>query len=253
MKRRPPNAAFGLLGGARAEHDQQPDREDQRPEQDHRLAQQQLELGDEQAREAAAPLLRRLACGGRVASSSRLRRRCGAASSASASAVSATKASSSVDCSTRVCSGTIRSCTSSAITAATTSPSALDHDAAALLAGPRAPPGSARSWSRSSAGRCPEADPLAESGAEVGGGVDRADAAVVQQRDAVAEILGLLHEVRDEDHRQALVADALDQLPGLATRLRVEAGRQLVEDRELRDGRPARARSTGAGAGRRRG
>ena len=59
-------------------------------------------------------------------------------------------------------------------------------------------------------------------------------AAVVQQRDAVAEVLGLLHEVGDEDHGQALVADALDQLPGLATRLRVEARRQLVEDRQLR-------------------
>ena len=55
----------------------------------------------------------------------------------------------------------------------------------------------------------------------------------MQQRNAVAEILGLLHEVRDEDHRHALVADALDQLPGLATRLRVEAGGQLVEDRQL--------------------
>ena len=56
----------------------------------------------------------------------------------------------------------------------------------------------------------------------------------MQQRDAVAEVLGLLHEVGDEDHRHTLVADAVDQLPGLATRLRVKAGGQLVEDRELR-------------------
>ena len=39
--------------------------------------------------------------------------------------------------------------------------------------------------------------------------------------------------VRDEDHGHALVADAGDQLPRLAARLRIEAGGELVEDREL--------------------
>ena len=38
----------------------------------------------------------------------------------------------------------------------------------------------------------------------------------------------------DEEDGDAPVADRLDELPGLATRLRVEARRQLVEDRDLR-------------------
>ena len=50
----------------------------------------------------------------------------------------------------------------------------------------------------------------------------------------VGEPLGLLHQVRDEEDGHAAIADRLDQVPRLAAGLRVEPGRQLVEDRDLR-------------------
>ena len=59
-------------------------------------------------------------------------------------------------------------------------------------------------------------------------------AAVVHHGDAVAEPLGLVHVVRDEDDRRAAVAGKLDQLPGLAARDRIEPLGQLVEEDELR-------------------
>ena len=55
-----------------------------------------------------------------------------------------------------------------------------------------------------------------------------------EHRDAVGEALGLLHQVRDQQDGDATVADARDELPGLAARLRVEARRELVEDRHAR-------------------
>ena len=58
-------------------------------------------------------------------------------------------------------------------------------------------------------------------------------AAAVDDGDPIGEALGLLHEVRDQQDGHAPVADRLDQLPRLAAGLRVEAGRQLVEDRDL--------------------
>ena len=75
--------------------------------------------------------------------------------------------------------------------------------------------------------RCPAA------GGEPGRGVDRDDPAVVEQRDPVAQALGLLHEVRDEDDRHALVSDALDQRPRVTPGLGIESGGELVEHREL--------------------
>src|SRR6185436_21019740 len=51
------------------------------------------------------------------------------------------------------------------------------------------------------------------------------DAAVVDDGDAVAQALGLLHQVRRQEHGFAAIADAADEIPDRAARLRVEAGR----------------------------
>ena len=59
-------------------------------------------------------------------------------------------------------------------------------------------------------------------------------AAVAEDRDAIGEPLGLLHQVGDEQDGHAAIADRLDEVPGLAARLRVEPGRELVEDRDPR-------------------
>ena len=68
---------------------------------------------------------------------------------------------------------------------------------------------------------------------ERGWAVDREHVAAVQQGDAVAEVLRLLHEVGHENHGDALPAERLDQFPGLAPRLWIEPGRQFVKDREF--------------------
>ena len=67
-----------------------------------------------------------------------------------------------------------------------------------------------------------------------GGRVERDHPAVADHRDPIGEAFGLLHQVGDEDDGDAAVADRLDEVPGVATRLRVEAGGQLVEDRDPR-------------------
>ena len=56
----------------------------------------------------------------------------------------------------------------------------------------------------------------------------------VDDGDPVGEALRLLHQVGDEQDGDAPVADRLDEVPRLAASLRVEAGRQLVEDGDLR-------------------
>jgi hypothetical protein len=55
------------------------------------------------------------------------------------------------------------------------------------------------------------------------------DAAVIDDGDAVAQALGLLHQVCRQEHRLASIADAADEIPDRAARLRVEACGQLVE------------------------
>ena len=80
----------------------------------------------------------------------------------------------------------------------------------------------------------PEALLGVDAGHDPGRRVEGHEAARVDQRDAVGQALGLLHEVGHEDDRHAAVADVLDELPGVAPGLRVEAGRELVEDRDLR-------------------
>src|SRR6266853_2826566 len=59
------------------------------------------------------------------------------------------------------------------------------------------------------------------------------DLAVIHDRDAIAEALGFLHVVRREQHRPAVGAEAADDLPQLAARLRVETRRQFVEKEQL--------------------
>ena len=82
----------------------------------------------------------------------------------------------------------------------------------------------------------PEPEPLlgVDAGDDPGGRVEGHEPARVDQRDPVGQALGLLHEVGDEDDRHAAVADVLDELPGVAPGLRVEAGGELVEDRDPR-------------------
>ena len=50
---------------------------------------------------------------------------------------------------------------------------------------------------------------------------------------AVAQPLGLLHQVRREQHRLAALADAAHHLPDRPPGLRIEAGRQLVEQHDV--------------------
>ena len=51
--------------------------------------------------------------------------------------------------------------------------------------------------------------------------------------DAVSERLGLIEIVRRQHDRRALVGEAADELPEVATSLRVEAGRRLVEEEQF--------------------
>ena len=62
----------------------------------------------------------------------------------------------------------------------------------------------------------------------------RDDPAVVHDRDAVAETLGLLHVVRRQQDGAPGGLEARDVLPELQAALRVEARRRLVEEEHLR-------------------
>jgi len=64
--------------------------------------------------------------------------------------------------------------------------------------------------------------------------VHRDDPAVIDDGDAIAQALGLVHEVSDEQNRDPAVSDVLDQPPGVTPGLGVEAGRQLVENGDPR-------------------
>src|SRR5262245_20830548 len=64
--------------------------------------------------------------------------------------------------------------------------------------------------------------------------VDVDDAAVLDDRDTIAQPFGLLHQMRGEEHRLAARADAAHQLPDGAPRLRIEPGGQLVEEHDVR-------------------
>src|SRR2546427_7087941 len=59
------------------------------------------------------------------------------------------------------------------------------------------------------------------------------DLAVIHDRDAIAEALGFLHIVRREQHRPAVRTEAADDFPQLPARLRIQAGRRLIEEQQL--------------------
>ena len=82
------------------------------------------------------------------------------------------------------------------------------------------------------------------SAGEVGGLVERHDAAAVDDGDAVAQPLDLVHEVADEDDGQAFVLQAFDQRPHVAAGVRVQAGGELVQDGDLRLADSARPTDT---------
>ena len=59
------------------------------------------------------------------------------------------------------------------------------------------------------------------------------DLPVVHDDEAVAELLGLVHVVGREQKRHTLPLEAVEPVPDDVTRLRVEAGRRLVEEQHL--------------------
>ena len=67
-----------------------------------------------------------------------------------------------------------------------------------------------------------------------GRSVDVDDAAVIDDRHPVAEALGFLHQVGRQEHGLAALADPAHQIPDRPPRLRIEAGRQLVQEHDLR-------------------
>jgi hypothetical protein len=69
---------------------------------------------------------------------------------------------------------------------------------------------------------------------QVVAGAGRDDPAVVDERDPVAQLLGLFEVVRGEQDRRALGVDALDVLPQLEAQLDVDAAVGLVEDEQAR-------------------
>ena len=58
--------------------------------------------------------------------------------------------------------------------------------------------------------------------------------AVSHEQNAVADLAGEAHLVRDDDHRHAVVRQLLHDLQNLADHLRVERARRLVEEHDLR-------------------
>src|SRR3954463_9419190 len=61
---------------------------------------------------------------------------------------------------------------------------------------------------------------------------DRRDLTLADERDPVAELVGLLEVVRGEEDRRALGVDPLHVVPELESQLDVHAGGRLVEDQQ---------------------
>ena len=91
-------------------------------------------------------------------------------------------------------------------------------------------------------GQCLGEQPLAE----LVGATDRAQGRV-EDRDAVAEPLGLVETVRREEDRDPAPAEPVDQLVDVASGDRIQAGGRLVEEQHLRvaEQRPRQARPAG--------
>src|SRR5436853_363859 len=62
---------------------------------------------------------------------------------------------------------------------------------------------------------------------------DREDPPVLDDRDAVGELLRLVEVVRRQQDRLAEIAQVADRLPRAAPGLRIKAGRRLVEEDQL--------------------
>ncbi len=63
---------------------------------------------------------------------------------------------------------------------------------------------------------------------------DQLDAALVEERDPVAQLLGLGHHVRRDEHGPAAVRDALaHEAPEIEGGQRIEAACRLVEEKDL--------------------
>ena len=69
---------------------------------------------------------------------------------------------------------------------------------------------------------------------ERGGRVDGERLAVVDDRDPLAQDVRLLHVVRREERRLAGAVEVFEDAPEVDARLRVDAGRRLVEEEHLR-------------------
>ncbi len=65
------------------------------------------------------------------------------------------------------------------------------------------------------------------------GGVEREQPAVVDDRDPLAELVGLFHVVRREHDRLAPPVQLADHVPQREPALRIEAGGRLVEEQHV--------------------
>lgn len=73
-----------------------------------------------------------------------------------------------------------------------------------------------------------------EEGRKFGEGAVGDDATLVQDRDPVGELLGLLEVLRGQQHRGARFGELLDGLPDLNAGLRVQPGRGFVQEEDWR-------------------
>ena len=69
---------------------------------------------------------------------------------------------------------------------------------------------------------------------ELGEGAVHDDPTLVEDRDPVGELFGLVQVLRREQHRRAVLGELLDGLPHLDAPLGVEPGRRLVEEDDRR-------------------
>ena len=70
--------------------------------------------------------------------------------------------------------------------------------------------------------------------AQLGTRAEQHDVALAEQRDAVADALHAIEQMRRQQHRDVALLELADDLQQLDRRLRIEAGGRLVEDRDLR-------------------
>ena len=125
------------------------------------------------------------------------------------------------------------------------SPSAIDSAVTASSSAVRVRPPSAKRTSvtpwRSAATAAARTSSVVRSAIASGGRgeqlVQRAlvdDAPGADDRDAVAELLDLAHQVRGQQHRDALIGEPADELPHVAHAARVQARGRLVEQQQPR-------------------